>query len=420
VPAPPGEEAKCYGSDVAFGADGTLYYSFVTLRGRGNVPSALWLSRSRDGGRTLSPPARVAGPLTFGVRLAPDPQRSGRVYLTWLQARGVGRLQFTGPGNPVMAMRSDDGGRTWTAPVRASDPGHVRAVAPAPAVGRDGTLYVLYVDLGDDRLDYEGAHGGRGGPPHPGRFTLVLARSRDGGANWEQSVADADIRPIGRFVVFLAPAPTLAVDGEGRIYAAFHDARLGDPDVWLWTLAPGADGWSRPARVNDTRRRDGTAQYLPKLAVAPGGRLDVLYYDRRADRANLMNEVSLQSSFDGGETFTPSVRLSSRPFDSRIGFGAKEGLPDLGSRLGLVSDERAALAVWTDTRAGTPATQKQDLASAAVAVRVTAPLSDAAELALRIAGGLAVALGLGLAATALLGRRRDPVAERHQRAHAGG
>ena len=60
-----------------------------------------------------------------------------------------------------------------------------------------------------------------------------------------------------------------------------------------------------PTRVNDTKRRDGTAQYLPKLAVAPDGRLDVLYYDRRADPENLRNQVSLQSSFDHGESFTP-------------------------------------------------------------------------------------------------------------------
>ena len=137
----------------------------------------------------------------------------------------------------------------------------------------------------------------------------------------------------------------------------------------------GSGSWRGPVRVNDTRRRDGTAQYLPKLAVAPDGRLDVMYYDRRADPQNLFNHVSLQSSFDHGKTFTKTVRLSSKPFDSRIGFGAKEGLPDLGSRLGLVSTNRAALGLWTDTRAGVPATQKQDLAEAAVAVKAPEDLS---------------------------------------------
>ena len=157
-------------------------------------------------------------------------------------------------------------------------------------------------------------------------------------------------------------------------------------------------------RVNDTKRRDGTAQYLPKLSVAPDGRLDVLYYDRRADRENLRNQVSLQSSFDNGESFTSAVKLSSAASDSRIGFGAKEGLPDLGSRLALVSSDRAALGLWTDTRAGVPETQKQDLAAAAVAVSDPPRLASWLETALRFGGIVLVLAGLALLVAGLRGR----------------
>lgn len=407
IRAPKGVTGKCYAPDVAFARDGALYLSFVTLAGRGNVPNALWLSKSTDGGRTLSSPVRVHGPLTFQVRLATDPSNAGRVYLTWLQAAEVGTLKFTTTGNPIVASRSQDGGATWSAPARVSSTARARVITPVPVVGSDGTLYVLYQDVGDDRLDYEGGHGGQGGPAYAGRYALVLARSRDRGATWEESPVDDRISPLSRYVVFLAPAPTLAVDRSGRVYAAFQDDRLGDADVMLWTLKQGGSRWTGPKRVNDTRPRDRTAQYLPKLAVAPDGRLDVVYYDRREDPENVLNEVSLQSSFDHGASFTPSLRLSSRPSDSRIGFGAKEGLPDLGSRLAMVSGDRAALALWTDTRAGTPATQKQDLAEAAVAVTEPAGLSDRARDALRY-GGAAVALaGLLMLGAALRARRRS-------------
>ncbi|MGH2919808.1 MAG: sialidase family protein [Solirubrobacteraceae bacterium] len=407
IPAPKGEEAKCFAPDVAFSADGTLYFSFVTLAGRGNVPHAVWLSRSEDDGRTLSDPVRVHGPLAFQVRLATDPVRPKRLYMTWLQAKEVGVLKFTETGNPIQVVRSDDGGASWQAPVRVSSTARQRAIAPAPVVDRDGDVYVLYLDVGQDRLDYEGGHLGRGGAPYSGPSTLVLARSRDRAARWDESVVGERLVPIKRFLVFLPEFPSLAVARDGRVYAAYHSAGLGDPDVWLWSLAPGASSWSAPTRVNDTRRRDRTAQYLPKLAVAPDGRLDVLYYDRRADRRNLLNQVSLQSSFDHGKTFSRAVRLTSRPSDSRIGFGAKEGLPDLGSRLGLISTDRAALGLWTDTRAGVPATQKQDLAAAAVAVSDPPRLSSGVKDALRYGGVL-----LGLAGLALLGlflsRRRSP------------
>jgi hypothetical protein len=407
IPAPKGGQFKCFAPDVAFSSDGTLYLSFVTLAGRGNVPHDVWLSTSKDGGRTLSAPTHVEGPLAFQVRLAADPVRPGRLYMTWLQARDVGVLKFTGPGNPIQITRSDDGGRSWQAPVQVSSPARGRALAPAPVVSRDGTVYVLYLDVGQDRLDYEGGHGGRGGPPYPGPSSLVLARSRDQGATWSESVAGTGLVPIKRFLVFLPEFPSVAVARDGRVYAAYHSAGLGDPDVLLWSLAPGAATWSGPVRVNDTPRRDGTAQYLPKLAVAPDGRLDVLYYDRRADRRNLLNEVSLQSSFDDGKTFTPAIRLSSRPSDSRIGFGAKEGLPDLGSRLALISSDRAALGLWTDTRAGVPATQKQDLADAAVVVDDPPSLSSGAKNALRY-GGLLVGL-IGLALLGLLVVRRRAI-----------
>lgn len=405
VPAPKGEEAKCYAPDLAFSADGTLYVAFVTLKGRGNVPHAEWISTSRDGGRTLSKPMRVLGPLAFQVRLAADPARPRRLYMTWLKGSSVGTLRFSNTGNPIEAARSDDGGATWSRPVRVSSPARQRVVAPSPVVGPKGDLYVLYLDLGADDLDYFGEHGGRGGPRYPGRFTLVLARSVDGGSTWGESVVDDHVVPTQRFIVFLPPFPSVAVDHNGRVYAAFQDGRLGDPDVRLWSLARGGSRW-QATRVNDTKPRDSTAQYLPKLSVAPDGRLDVLYYDRRADPRNLMNEVSLQSSFDQGKTFTPHLTLSSRAFDSRIGFGAKEGLPDLGSRLGLISSDRSAVGVWTDTREGTPATQKQDIAEAVATVIRHPRLSGAAKDGLRYGG---VVLGLiGLALLGSWAARRNP------------
>jgi len=406
VPIPEGEGPKCYAPDVTFAADGALHLSYVTLKGVGNVPDAVWTAVSRDGGRTLSRPRRAAGPLAFQVRITADPENPRRLHLTWLQAREVGTLKFPRPGNPIVAARSEDGGTTWTRPRQVTDPARERVLAPSPAMGPDGELYVLFLDVGDDRLDYEGAHEGLGGAPYAGGFELVLARSVDGGDTWAESVVEDRLTPAERFIAFLPPFPSLAVDGRrGRIYASFHDARLGSADVLVWSLRPGAADWSEPVRVNDTPPDDGTAQYLPRLAVAPDGRLDVVYYDRRDDRDNRRNEVSLQSSTDGGATFSPSLPLSSRPFDSRIGMGSERGLPDLGSRLGLVAGNDRALAVWTDTRAGTDASLKQDLARAVVAFPPEAPAREAAAGVLRYGGALLVVAGSGLALLAVRRRR---------------
>jgi len=408
VPIPKGEEPKCFAPDVTFARDGTMYMSYVTLRGAGNVPHAAWLVRSKDGGRTLSQPAKVLGPRAFQVRLTADPTRAGRLYLTWLQAAQTGLFSFVSPGNPIRFARSDDGGATWRRPVRVSSPARARVVAPAPAVGRDGEIYVLHLDLGDDRLDYEGEHRGRGGRPYAGPFKLVLSRSQDGGATWAESVVEDRIVPTERFVVFLPPFPSVAVDPRsGRIYAGFHDGRLGDPDVWVWSLPRGGRSWEGPVRVNDTRERDSSSQYLPRLAVAPNGRLDVVYYDRRADPRDARNDVSLQSSADSGKSFGERVLLSGRPFDSRIGSGSERQMPDIGNRLGLLSGDAGAFAVWSDTRGGTVDSNKQDIAGALVAFSERAGLGKPARYGLRY-GGIALALaGLALFLAARRSRKRS-------------
>jgi hypothetical protein len=408
IPAPRGEEPKCYAPDAAFSADGTLYVSYVTLKGRANAPNNVWITRSSDGGKTLEPPVRAPlGARSFQVRLTADPTAPNRIFLTWLKADELGLYTFSNTGNPIMAIRSDDGGVNWTEPARVSSASRERVVAPTAAVGqKSGELNVLYLDLGDDVLDYGGGHRGRGGAPYEGDWQLVLARSTDNGATWRESVVEDALTPTERFIVFTPPHPALAVDRDnGNVYAAFQDGRSGDADVMLWKLPGGSSEWDGPTRVNDTPPRDGTAQYLPALSVAPNGRLDVMYYDRRADRTNVLNEVSLQSSFDEGESFSDRVRLSDRAFSSRIGFGLERGLPDLGGRLGLLSTDSRAYGVWTDTRGGSVRTAKQDIARGLVGFNDPPRLSSGVETLLRI-GGIALILLAGGALVAAVAQRR--------------
>lgn len=379
IPFPAGEELpeRCFAPDATFASDGTLHVSFVTLAGQGNVPNALWLASSPDGGRTLSPPQQVAGPLTFQARLSADPETAGRLYLSWVQASDTATLGFPTLNNPVVVARSDDGGATWAASVVVNGATRRRVLAPSTAVGNGGTVLALYLDLGDDVLDYQGAHEGQGGPPYGGTWTLVLARSNDAGSTWTETVVDRAVVPTERVIAFFPPSPSLAINRVlDRVFVGFSDGRAGDADVWMWASKDGGTTFSTPVRVNDTNVGDGTSQYLAELAVSGSGRIDVAYYDRRSDPDDVLNEVSLQSSADGGTTFGPRLRVSDRSFDSRIGFGSERNLPDLGSRLGLSSSADAGHVVWSDTRSGTQASNKQDLAHAVVDLRHTSVIWD--------------------------------------------
>lgn len=260
----------------------------------------------------------------------------------------------------------------------------------------------LYQDFKDDRRDFENLEG----PPWetPLRWSPPAPPTGGGPSPPASRSTPASSRP-GVSSSFLPEFPSLASAADGLVYAVWADGRNGDEDVFLARSDDGGASWRRPVRVNDNRRGDGTAQYLPRVAVAPDGRVDVVFYDRRADLSDTRNEVYLAFSRDRGETFR-NLRLSSDSFDSRVGPSVAPSLgTDLGSRLGLVSTNRRAVAVWTDSRQGDETTGRQDIALGVVRLPA-APGGDAPRLAVAtalLAVG-AVVVGLGRAGA----RRRPP------------
>ena len=358
LPLPPGKD-RPYAPDAAFAPDGTLYVTYVNLTGRGNTPENLWVARSRDGGRTLSPPVRAAGELSFQARLAVDAQ--GAVHVTYLRAAAVGFLSLVPPSR-VVAIRSTDGGRTFSEPLFVSDGRRLRVGAASPVIDANGDLVVLYKDFKGDVRDF----GNLPGPPWPKPFALVISRSDDGGRTFSRGVEiESNVVSTKRFLAFLPEFPSIAPAPDGSLVVAWADGRNGDQDVFLRRSEDGR-AWSAPVRVNDNPLRDGTAQYMPQVAVGPDGRIDAVFLDRRRDPRNVQTDAFLAFSRDDGRSFE-NVRVSSRSFDSRVGPSAASYLePDLGSRLGLVSWEDVALPVWTDTRLGSQVSGRQDIASARV------------------------------------------------------
>lgn len=389
---PPGAE-RCYAPEIAFDGAGRVYYLFVALHGLGNSPVGVFLTTSSDEGRTFSAPRQVLGPDRYQVRMAIDPTggSQGRLHLVWLEAGSsppTGGLPPT--PNPIVSAYSDDGGATFSRPVQVSDPKRARVVAPALALGPDHTVDILYYDLRRDARDYEGLEG----PAWDGRWSLVFTSSRDGGRSFAPGrVVDDRLVPPGRvMLIYTMPPPALAVDGAGRLFAAWHDDRNGDWDVFLSRSNDGGRSWARSRRLNDDRVGNGRSQYLPALSVAPNGRLDAIFYDRRNDPQNLRNDVYMTSSTDHGVSFTPNVKLTSESSDSRSGQSylvvSARGLVDFGSRIAVLSRNTTLEAAWTDTRnAETPPYQD-----------VFATEVEFAQAAIGSSTAWWVALGLGCAA----------------------
>ncbi|WP_210592142.1 sialidase family protein [Streptomyces sp. GESEQ-35] len=148
--------------------DGTLVDVHSRVRfGEGPITNRLTLQavRSTDGGRTWSTPVKVADQRTKWLFQDPESgeqvshttsllsdtavdRRTGRIHVAWQDAR------FSGGGADAVALASsDDGGRTWSEPVKVNrTPTDIpmpnqQAFTVALAVGRGGTVAVSYSDF---------------------------------------------------------------------------------------------------------------------------------------------------------------------------------------------------------------------------------------------------------------------------------
>lgn len=346
---------KCYAPEVAFDSSGTLYYLFVGLAGPGNEPIGVFLTTSTDRGRTFSSARRVLGPLNFGVRMVIDQSMGsrGRMHLAWLHATSDPPLGGLGPPpNPIMAAYSDDGGETFSTPIQVSDPDRDRVLAPVLTLAPDHQVYVAYYDLKEDVIDYRGLEGST----WPGTWSLVIASSVDGGQGFGRGVViDDGVRPHERVLLaFTMPPPALTAGSDGELCAAWTDARTGDADALLRCSDDRGETWNSPVRLNDDPTGTGRSQYLPRLDIAPDGRVDAIFYDRRDDPENVLNSVSYTFSVDDGASFAPNVTVTEDPSNSQIGQrylgDAAKGLVEFGSRVALLSLPDKAIAAWTDTR----------------------------------------------------------------------
>lgn len=405
---PPGAE-KCYGPEIAFDSRGRLFYLFVGLAGAGNEPMGVYLTRSDDRGRTFSNPQQILGPLKFAVRMAMDPERgrTGRLHLVWIDAGSDPLLGgFGAPPNPIVAAHSDDGGRKFSRPVPVSDPQRERVVAPALDLGPGGEPYVSFFDLKRDALDYHGLEG----PVYEGTWSVVATRSANGGRTFGRNVeVDSGVVPHERVMLILTMAPPGLAVGENGVCTAWTDGRFGDADVLARCSTDDGANWGKPTRLNDDRRGNGKWQFMPRLAASSSGRIDAVFYDRRADPRNLFQHVFYTHSTDDGASFSPNLKVTNDPSFARIGqqYGnpSAEGKFELGSRMGLLSHTDRALAAWADTRNSKPQSKGQDVFSANVSVGGESGFMTPKSVTGLVLAAIGVA---GLAAVWLGDRQRQP------------
>jgi hypothetical protein len=336
---------------VDFAADGTAYANVFSFDRPGN-DTAVLVYRSPDGGLSWDGPFEVTSTNSikrsddknwFTIDDAPDSPFFGRIYVTW--TRFLGGASGSYSGSPIMLSSSDDGGETWSTPIKT---GRTRyAQGSQPMVGPDGTLYIVYQELFKE-------------------ITRITS-STDGGVTFGKARAVA--RTLPSVVEGLRTGdglPNADVDPvTGDLHVVWQDARYDVSDVLYTRSRDGGRTWSAPIVVSDD---DGDAQFTPAVA-AYGGIVHVIFYDSRdpVGRDDLYS-VRYARSTNGGRTFGANKVVRAR-FDIDLGIQTERGI-FLGDYIGIDAVAEAAHAAWVDTTVPsryTGAAGQNDAVSARVA-----------------------------------------------------
>ena len=98
---------------------------------------------------------------------------------------------------------------------------------------------------------------------------------------------------------------------------------------------------------------------MPFVVVAPSGAVAVSWYDRRRDPENLLMDVFMRISIDGGASFGPNLKISEVSFPPPQ-LNTKLGFPPytcyMSSYNFMAADATNFYMVWTDNRMVTSST----------------------------------------------------------------
>jgi len=352
-----------FGGDpiVGFDRSGSAYAGGIFFRGTSTGADikdvTIALSRSDDGGQTwrdavIVAPGKAQSVFNDHPQMTVDATGSaydGSVYISWTRFTGVGQID-------IYVATSRDRGTTWSSS-KVSGPtpqGDAQGYYQDSMVtiGPKGEVYAVW----DEWFLLNGASPST---------KIWMAVSADGGRSFSAPwVAQDGVVPIS---LPNAPYrhdtyPVAAVDTStgayrGRLYLTWPDQRGGNADILLKSSDDGGKSWSDVRRVNDDA---GTAaQFMQWVSVAPSGRVDISFYDRRDDPNDYLLNEYYAGSTDGGATFV-NVRVSDVSSDPAVWPAF------IGDYNQIASTAKAAHPAWTDMRNGMAGDRNQDAYTASV------------------------------------------------------
>jgi hypothetical protein len=306
--------------------EGVFYYNSLTIN-----PYRCDVFRSFDAGQTWDDGAFAYGgdKQWFVIDRTDSPGRN-HIYMDWSAGGDTGNRKFT---------RSTNRGDWFENPIELP----LQAYWGQLDVAADGTLYIF-------------GRGGDYGTFHLNRSSNAKFDTQIPEFEWSTQVDLGG--PIRGFTAG-SPNPAgllgqlnLAVDRSsgptaGNVYVlASVDPPGDDPlDVMFARSEDGGVTWSDPVRVNDDALDSDHWQWFGTMAVAPDGRIDVVFNDTRNTGVASLSQLFYTYSEDGGDTWVANEPLSD-VYDSYLGWPEQN---KLGDYYHLRSDLVGAHLAWAAT-----------------------------------------------------------------------
>ena len=252
---------------------------------------------------------------------------NGNLYETWSTAgNNYNGNQFS---------RSTDGGKTWLTPIGIPNQPIWGTLDVSP------TGYFYMCGIGNNGFQF----------------------SRSSNAQYKNQTVTFDINTtvdLGGSIVYgdsinpegLMGQTWIGVDKskgpyKGNIYMLCSvGVDNNDPcDVHFARSTDGGQTFQPWVRINDDPIGKGASHWFGTLSVAPNGRLDVCWYDNRANPNLATSALYYSCSYDGGSTWTPSQQLSPA-FDPSIGYPNQD---KIGDYIGMIAQQTYADIVYSAT-----------------------------------------------------------------------
>jgi hypothetical protein len=313
--------------------EGNFYYNSLVSTMQGGLPCFVY--KSTNGGANWNIGSYIGGGDKQWMAIdRTDGIGEGNIYSSW-------SAQFSNcpPGN---FTRSTDMAENWDACSELNEDISWGTMA----VGNDGELYVA----------------GRS----PSTAAVRVARSNDAqdpdvSPSWTQLstanlggfiTAGAPINPEGLTGQIYIDVDRSDGPGRGNVYVLGSVSPYfnSDPaDVMFNKSTDGGMTWNNaaPVTINDDGDTTST-QWFGTMAVAPNGRIDVVWLDTRDHPGSDSSALYYSYSIDEGETWSVNEKLS-ESFDPHIGYPNQQ---KMGDYIDMQSSNAGAHVAWVHTLNG--------------------------------------------------------------------